>query len=83
MVLVIIVVVLIFFIIGLVKYFFKNGCNFCGIVVEKIKIWIFLGKDFVILLMVLRNFIFRVIFVLLIIKVCVLWIVKLFDFIKL
>lgn len=72
MVLEMIVLVLIFFIIGFDKYFFKNGCSFCGIVVEKIMNCKFFGRFLVILLIVFKNFIFKVIFVLLIIKVLVL-----------
>lgn len=77
----IIVFGLICLIIGFFKYFFKNGCNFFGMVVEKMSICNFFGKWFVIWLIFVKKFIFNVMFVLLIIKVKVVCIFKVCLFI--
>lgn len=77
-----IVLVGIFLIIGFFKYFFKNGCSFWGIVVEKIIIWSFLGKWVVIWLIVFKKFMFKVILVLLIMNWLVVWIFKVWELIR-
>lgn len=64
-------------------YFFKNGFNFLGIVVEKISICNFLGILFVKWFIFFKNFILSIKLVLFIINVFVVYIINVFLFIKL